>query len=102
MPEAEQRLESASVSLSSHLDESVQPQPVPASAPAHQGGPQSAGASPDALRDDPQRPTSVSEDEVHTIFAGTNEADRYTSGLCAKLSVAKSFTKQAAALESVM
>ena len=64
MPTPKQELEATSASQSLHDHEPASPQPVadPSGmpAPAH----------------DPQRPTSVAEDEVHTVILRTNEADR--------------------------
>jgi len=62
---AKEHLESATASQSLHPDEPAQPQSM---APL-----QAAPA------DDLQNPTSVAEDEVHTIIATTNPADRYSS-----------------------
>lgn len=62
---AKEHLESATASQSLHPDEPAQPQSM---APL-----QAAPA------DDLQNPTSVAEDEVDTIIATTNPADRYSS-----------------------
>ena len=63
-PMPKQELEATSASQSLHDHEPASPQPITTpsgmSAPAH----------------DPQRPTSVAEDEVHTVILRTNEADR--------------------------
>lgn len=62
VPSAKQELEATSASQSLHAHEPAQPQPV--------------ATPPGAPADDPLRPTSVAEDEVHTVFLGTNDADR--------------------------
>ena len=62
---SKQHLEDTKVSQSLHPQEVSQPEPVPASQQAMNP------------RDDPQHPTSVAEDEVHTVIAHVNEADRY-------------------------
>ena len=61
---SKQHLEDTKVSQSLHPQEVSQPQPVP---------PPNQAMTP---RDDPQHPTSVAEDEVHTVIAHVNEADR--------------------------
>ena len=64
MPTPKQELEATSASQSLHDHEPASPQPIASPSgmptPAH----------------DPQRPTSVAEDEVHTVILRTNEADR--------------------------
>lgn len=62
-PGSKEHLESATASQSLHPHE-----------PAH---PQAVAAAPTVLNED-ENPTSVAEDEVDTIIARTNEADRYT------------------------
>lgn len=61
---AQQPLETTAVSQSLHPHEPPESQAVPTTLPAA------------APRQDPENPTSVAEDEVDTIIANTNEADR--------------------------
>ena len=57
-----------------HLESATASQSLHAHEPAH---PQAVGPFQAAPADDSLNPTSVAEDEVDTIFARTNPADRY-------------------------